>query len=192
MLLENNNRIAVQFTSDIRGVLMTSLLKQAPAPPQDSTLNPEIQASGRNAPYLGSAKNKADKARWQRNWRNTHTAEVRAIWKRWEQATGYIKNGAQHRKRTFGLTKERYEQLLSVQCGLCVICQLPPTDINPLVPDHNHACCSGRKSCGKCIRGLLHRTCNSAIGLFGDDPVLLKRAAEYLEKTNAVEITSAA
>jgi hypothetical protein len=30
--------------------------------------------------------------------------------------------------------------------------------------DHDHGCCPGRKSCGKCTRGLLHPACNSWLG----------------------------
>jgi hypothetical protein len=41
-------------------------------------------------------------------------------------------------------------------------------------------CCPGKKSCGKCIRGLLCARCNSAIGLFDEDPVTLHAAVEYL------------
>jgi hypothetical protein len=32
--------------------------------------------------------------------------------------------------------------------------------------DHDHACCPGKRSCGRCLRGLLHRTCNVAVGYF--------------------------
>jgi hypothetical protein len=49
-----------------------------------------------------------------------------------------------------------------------------------LAVDHNHGCCPGEKSCGKCVRGLLCDNCNQAIGKFRDDPELLLKAAEYL------------
>lgn len=55
-----------------------------------------------------------------------------------------------------------------------------------LVIDHDHACCPGAVSCGGCIRGLLCRAHNSAIGLFRDDRSHLRAAAEYLERTSRV------
>lgn len=35
---------------------------------------------------------------------------------------------------------------------------------------HDHACCSGPFSCGKCIIGLFCSDCNTGSGHFGDDP----------------------
>lgn len=48
--------------------------------------------------------------------------------------------------------------------------------------DHDHVCCPGRNSCGKCIRGLLCRECNLGIGKLKDDPELLYRAIDYIAK----------
>ena len=47
--------------------------------------------------------------------------------------------------------------------------------------DHDHACCPGIGSCGRCIRGLLCAACNTSLGGFRDDPKLLRKAADYLE-----------
>lgn len=41
-----------------------------------------------------------------------------------------------------------------------------------------------RELCGRCIRCLLCRHCNS--GLFGEDPVILRRAAAYFEQWDKV------
>lgn len=49
-----------------------------------------------------------------------------------------------------------------------------------LVVDHDHACCPGPTSCGRCIRGLLCLDCNLMIGQGRDDPETLEAGAAYL------------
>lgn len=46
--------------------------------------------------------------------------------------------------------------------------------------DHDHRCCLGRSSCGRCIRGLLCGPCNKAIGLLNDDIRRFTGLAKYL------------
>lgn len=65
------------------------------------------------------------------------------------------------------------------QCGACALCgKVPGEDPERgrnqkcLHVDHDH-------KTGK-IRGLLCSSCNRGLGYFGDDPVVLRRAAEYL------------
>lgn len=85
------------------------------------------------------------------------------------------------RVRLFGLDRPAYESLLSKQRGGCAICG----DKNPtraLAIDHNHSCCPGERTCGKCVRGLLCDSCNLGLGSFRDSPDLLARAIEYLSK----------
>lgn len=57
--------------------------------------------------------------------------------------------------------------------------------------DHDHAHCPvpdrGRKtSCGQCVRGFLCADCNRALGMFQDDPEVLRRAAIYVEERRYV------
>jgi len=47
--------------------------------------------------------------------------------------------------------------------------------------DHNRACCSKQTSCGKCVRGLLCRTCNLLLGYAKDDIQVLNNAIKYLK-----------
>lgn len=49
--------------------------------------------------------------------------------------------------------------------------------------DHDHSCCPGGTSCGRCVRGILCRKCNVAIGYLNDDPALAKAVSDYLERT---------
>ena len=69
--------------------------------------------------------------------------------------------------RRFGITVEIYDFLYTFQHGICAIrnCDRPAIAI-----DHDHACCNGRFSCGKCVRGLICLLCNSGLGFFMDDP----------------------
>lgn len=73
-----------------------------------------------------------------------------------------------HLKRMYGITLEEYNQALLKQNGLCAICKLP----GKLVVDHCHST--------KQVRGLLHRTCNAAIGLLKDSAEVLGSAADYI------------
>jgi len=103
-----------------------------------------------------------------------------------------IKHGPeQDLRRRFGLDLTRYATLLEQQGGVCAICKEPETFVRngrlySLAVDHNHACCPGRKSCGKCIRGLLCRRCNTMLGLYEDDPNaivnVLSQAVIYLKE----------
>jgi hypothetical protein len=103
------------------------------------------------------------------------------------KARGYNqKNGRRyHIKSKFGITLDDWDRLLVGQSGRCYLCEKPlgagRTDIHI---DHDHACCPGRKSCGKCIRGLACQKCNQGVGQFGDDPQLMRKVADNLEAAN--------
>ena len=83
-------------------------------------------------------------------------------------------------KHKFGLTLERWDEILIEQSGRCYLCEEPMNGV--IHVDHDRSCCSGNKSCGRCVRGLAHQKCNQGIGQFGDDPYRLRRAADNLEK----------
>jgi len=86
---------------------------------------------------------------------------------------------AANRKYEYGLLPEEFDARLSFQEGKCGICGI--VMIRPDV-DHDHSCCTGRKSCGKCIRGILCHKCNTIIGLAQDSIDLLERAIQYLKR----------
>jgi len=76
------------------------------------------------------------------------------------------------------LTLEKFEEIKAEQNNSCLICGREFFE-TPAV-DHDHKCCPSGKSCGKCIRGLLCRACNTGLGNFGDNLELLIKAAKYI------------
>jgi hypothetical protein len=77
-----------------------------------------------------------------------------------------------HLRNKFGLTVQQYDRILERQGGVCALCAASPTPGISLHVDHDHG--TGD------IRGLLCVRCNNALGLFREDPALLKRAARYV------------
>lgn len=76
-------------------------------------------------------------------------------------------------KRTYGLGSAEYEAMVIASNGVCEICGRPPKRAR-LAVDHDHS--NGKN------RGILCRSCNAGLGLFGDDPSHLIAAAAYLTK----------
>ena len=73
-------------------------------------------------------------------------------------------------KRRYGISKDDLDVLVAAQAGKCKICQVETA----LQVDHSHET--------KEIRGLLCQKCNKGLGLFKDNPEILRIAAMYLEK----------
>lgn len=84
-------------------------------------------------------------------------------------------------KWRYGITFEQYDAMLNAQNGGCAICGDVPK-LKSLHIDHDHSCCPGKRSCGKCIRGLLCGSCNWGIAYLKDSPLILRQAENYLSK----------
>lgn len=85
------------------------------------------------------------------------------------------------RKRRYGVTAESYAEMLVRQDGRCAICRRPGSEFaRPLAIDHDHSCCASTPTCGKCNRGLLCSSCNTAIHNAERDANWFSRAAAYL------------
>jgi hypothetical protein len=82
---------------------------------------------------------------------------------------------------TYGLSPGDWQKLFEAQGGKCFICQR----FKAKAVDHDHACCSGPTSCGRCVRGLLCGTCNTGIGRWRDDVATFLRAVDYLNNPPA-------
>ena len=88
------------------------------------------------------------------------------------------------------ISLEDYKRVLGEQHGKCAICgdvngRIDPRTGRPMMlsVDHDHRCCDGKNSCGKCFRGLLCNRCNMGLGHFDDDLQLVIKAVEYLTQS---------
>lgn len=75
-------------------------------------------------------------------------------------------NWAINLKSMYSITVEQYDYMLKLQNGVCGICKNLEKSGIRLAVDHDKRCCPGKKSCGKCVRGLLCRACNIHLGYF--------------------------
>lgn len=88
-------------------------------------------------------------------------------------------------QRTYNISPERYREIKALQGGRCAICQVATGATRNLAVDHDHSCCPGKTSCGRCVRGALCSPCNKMLGFGRDNPEFFQRAAEYLRNPPA-------
>jgi hypothetical protein len=100
--------------------------------------------------------------------------QCRQSWHNWKPGAAERRREAT-RRSAHGVSGEEYARRLADQDGKCRLCGTPEAESRHGVLDVDHCHTSGR------IRGLLCHRCNWALGLLGDDPALLRCAAEYLE-----------
>ena len=81
--------------------------------------------------------------------------------------------------RAHGVSITQYINLLVEQGFSCALCLKTPDSYNRMSIDHDHSCCPGAYSCGKCVRGLVCLGCNALLGHLETKQHLI---AEY-EKT---------
>ena len=121
-------------------------------------------------------------ADWMRNYKEKHPERVR------ETLVAFNERRKPYRWKLrmaseYNLTVEQYEAMLESQGGGCAICAGPQSGPgNRFHIDHDHSCCPGVGSCGKCIRGLLCGNCNTMVGLAKESPERLLAAVAYLRR----------
>ena len=92
-------------------------------------------------------------------------------------------------RRRYNMTLEEYDVIVKAQGGTCALCDSDDPGMGNVCfsIDHDHSCCPGNFSCGKCVRGLLCQPCNLTLGLFREDAERLARmsgrVAAYLSGT---------
>jgi hypothetical protein len=105
----------------------------------------------------------------------------------------YLKHS---RLSRYHITESQYNKQLELQNNQCAICHKSFEFTKPQI-DHDHKCCSiGGRSCGKCLRGLLCKSCNQILGILNDDLEKVHRLEDYLKnaewnsRTNGRECSS--
>jgi len=132
---------------------------------------------------------KTEKAKeYDRKYRREYSKLPKVMAKKQKYLKEYYKRPNVRSKRAtntikyrYGVSVEEYNELLKKQGGVCAICNEVPLK-GKFHIDHDHQCCAGVGSCGKCIRGLLCNRCNWMLGNSGDSVLRLKNGIKYLKK----------
>jgi len=120
-------------------------------------------------------------------YRADHPEEHRAASKAWALANPDQKFRNTRKSALwvkYRLTPEQVDAMLAEQGGVCALCGKPPPPgasgaAAVLHVDHDHV--TGA------VRALLCHRCNNGLGCFGDDPELMRRAADYIEFYRSAE-----
>ncbi len=115
-------------------------------------------------------------------WRTKNPGRASAISRAWQ-----LRHPEQFKAIVYrGRYKIDFAAMWDAQEGKCASCHEPMLrggkDPRSVCVDHDRACCPGGKSCGKCVRGLIHRNCNLVLGYAKDDLKVLRSAVAYLEQ----------
>ncbi len=115
----------------------------------------------------------------QQKHREENLEKMKARSKQWYQdnkARAAVNSKKSKLRTQYGISLETYDAMMEEQKWHCPICGVElnkeETATSPRI-DHNHE--TGQ------VRGILCMKCNSGLGMFKDSPLLLMRAAAYLE-----------
>jgi hypothetical protein len=98
------------------------------------------------------------------------------------------RNSRAHKLRRHHITEEQISYLIELDGDACALCggsqQIEGADLDF---DHDHECCPGPWSCGKCIRGRLCRSCNRLVGRVEAAGFTLEQLVAYLVRRPLLE-----
>ena len=124
--------------------------------------NPEVKRA-RDRAYGMRPENREKRAQRAKEWREENAHRLSEY-----RLSAYM-------KWKYRITQDDYDRMFVEQEGKCAVCGGDDyTPWNRLVVDHDHK--TGY------VRALLCHACNVSIGQAKDDPTILRRAAEYLER----------
>jgi hypothetical protein len=107
---------------------------------------------------------KEERSVYRKEYYIKHKARDNALNREWKRTK---------RLSRYGLTREQYEHMYTVQSGKCAICDKTIAGSKSTI-DHCHS--TGR------VRGLLCIQCNTILGMAHDDVRILRHAINYLAK----------
>jgi Recombination endonuclease VII len=116
-----------------------------------------------------------------KDWYHANKSKVRSTHQAWVR-NNPEENKAIKLRHHYNISLEQWNEMFRDQGGCCRICHTTDPGTKGWNTDHDHSCCPGSKSCGKCVRGILCSGCNSGLGHFKDNISTLLRAADYLRQ----------
>lgn len=122
-------------------------------------------------------KNPEHRREYARQWYAANQPRILAYRNAWAKNNPEKRSKAirENQLRTkYGITVEEWEAMFEAQGRMCAICEVAEPGGRGWCTDHCHATNK--------VRAVLCFECNIALGKMRDNPTLLRRAAEYLEK----------
>lgn len=134
--------------------------------------SPGSRAAGRPASWCKDCCRKASRARYQ-EIKGAVSEKAKADWagmSEEERAAESFRHRTYVLNRVYGITAAQWQDMFDAQGGKCGICKKATGSGGGkrLAVDHDHNCCPGKRSCGKCVRGLLCASCNQKVGFYED------------------------